>query len=365
MSKADTINDIINRLYVAAADPASWDETLEVLSELFGGAKVGVNHQDFSSQGLSWTVSHGYDLEAIRLHYEVFNTPEKNVGLRALLMATPLEPFTISSFLTPEEFYSNDSINVVLISQNIHHGLLNVVDKEGANTSLLVYRGREPGDFSSEEKDMARLLGVHLRNSARLARSNLLSSLHEEHRMQVPGTRRYGSAMLSVHGRVIDMDLYAEEVLSAASALPNSNGVLLSGVLCDVNSVDFAQFLARAPAMANFFVRIDEMRTLQVKLLPAAFVHTRVYVPTSIKAVAIRLIDLDAGEVSTSRQLFGLTSAESAIAALICEGLAQNEISDRLAISRNTLKTHLKSLYAKTGTKQQGQLAAKLLKVSQ
>lgn len=365
MPTAEAISEIINRLYVAAADDTAWSAALTAISELYGGAKTGINHQNFAAQSLSWTVFHEYDVEAIRLHYEVINTPEKNVGLRALLTATPLEPFTISSFLTPEQFYADPGVNVALIPQNIHHGLLNVVDKEGANTSLLVYRGREQGDFTAEEIRSARLLGVHVRNAARLANSNLLGHLHSDLQSRIPGTRRYGTALLTPRGRIIDLDRQAQTILESLTIVRSSGSLLMNGALCEVSRIDFAQFLAHASALADFFVRVSETRILQLKLLPAPYVETRVYVPTAIRAVAIRLIDLAQAEVRTAAQLYGFTNAEATIAELMCGGLSQNEIAERLAITRNTMKSHLKSPYSKTGTEGQGQLIALLLKLSQ
>lgn len=49
-------------------------------------------------------------------------------------------------------------------------------------------------------------------------------------------------------------------------------------------------------------------------------------------------------------QEFGLTAREKEVALLVLEGLRNETIRNRLYISANTLKTHLKHLYAKTGT---------------
>lgn len=46
---------------------------------------------------------------------------------------------------------------------------------------------------------------------------------------------------------------------------------------------------------------------------------------------------------------FGLTKRELEILQLICNGLDQKEISDKLYLSINTIKTHISSLLSKTG----------------
>ena len=59
-------------------------------------------------------------------------------------------------------------------------------------------------------------------------------------------------------------------------------------------------------------------------------------------------------------RLYGLTPAESRITALCLQGLTQSDIADELHLSLNTVKTHLKSIYAKTGCKQLAQLIRQL-----
>jgi len=60
-------------------------------------------------------------------------------------------------------------------------------------------------------------------------------------------------------------------------------------------------------------------------------------------------------EVVLSR-LHGLTPAEAKVAALIARGRSGRQAADELEVSYNTLKTHLKRIFAKTGTRSQGEL---------
>jgi DNA-binding CsgD family transcriptional regulator len=53
---------------------------------------------------------------------------------------------------------------------------------------------------------------------------------------------------------------------------------------------------------------------------------------------------------------YRLTSAESRVAAAICRGLSGKAAARELGISYNTLKTHLKKIFRKTGTRRQTEL---------
>jgi DNA-binding CsgD family transcriptional regulator len=59
--------------------------------------------------------------------------------------------------------------------------------------------------------------------------------------------------------------------------------------------------------------------------------------------------------------LFGLTPAECRIALLVSDGKSLPEISGELGVSRNTLKSQIASVYAKTGVSRQSQLARMML----
>ena len=56
------------------------------------------------------------------------------------------------------------------------------------------------------------------------------------------------------------------------------------------------------------------------------------------------------------KMLYNLSDAEQAISALVIEGLKNNEIADSRNVSMDTIKSQLKSLYAKTGTSDRLQL---------
>jgi len=61
--------------------------------------------------------------------------------------------------------------------------------------------------------------------------------------------------------------------------------------------------------------------------------------------------------------LFGLTPAECRVAMLLADGKSATEIASTLGVTRNTLKSHVAKIYAKTGTSRQSQVARLLLKL--
>ena len=60
---------------------------------------------------------------------------------------------------------------------------------------------------------------------------------------------------------------------------------------------------------------------------------------------------------------FGLSRAESRVALGLLEGKAPAEIGDDTGVSKNTVKSQLASLFAKTGTRRQAELMLALASV--
>ncbi|WSH31186.1 helix-turn-helix transcriptional regulator (plasmid) [Rhizobium beringeri] len=56
-------------------------------------------------------------------------------------------------------------------------------------------------------------------------------------------------------------------------------------------------------------------------------------------------------------QIYGLTPAETRIFELIARGEAPKAIAKQLGLSASTVKTHIRNIFAKTGTRRQADFA--------
>ena len=61
------------------------------------------------------------------------------------------------------------------------------------------------------------------------------------------------------------------------------------------------------------------------------------------------------------RRLFGLTRMEAQLALLLTEGLTLDEAAEQMNVRRNTARTHLRSIFSKTGVTRQTMLVRLLL----
>lgn len=66
----------------------------------------------------------------------------------------------------------------------------------------------------------------------------------------------------------------------------------------------------------------------------------------------------------TLSRLYGMTKAEAALACEIAAGATLDQAAQKLSVSSNTIKTHLKRIFQKTNTTRQSELVSLLLKIA-
>lgn len=62
------------------------------------------------------------------------------------------------------------------------------------------------------------------------------------------------------------------------------------------------------------------------------------------------------------RRIRRLTATEQTVANLVCEGLTNPQIADRLGVSRRTVQGHLANIFKKIGVSSRTELTARLLR---
>jgi DNA-binding CsgD family transcriptional regulator len=69
----------------------------------------------------------------------------------------------------------------------------------------------------------------------------------------------------------------------------------------------------------------------------------------------------ECGKIARCRTRFDLTTTQARLALLLVEGATINQCANAMGIKVSTARTHLKSVFTKTGTKRQAELAILIL----
>lgn len=154
--------------------------------------------------------------------------------------------------------------------------------------------------------------------------------------------------------------LFGEEVFISNRTICSRVPEVTAAIQKRMRSVTTEKWLKPSEPTGSITIPRDGMRPIVLRIqrlggnLPDFFAHS----------VGVCLIE----DVSRKqrqnqqqlRQLFGLTATEAIVATMISQGMALQSVAKDRAISYETARTHLRSIFSKTNTRRQAELAALL-----
>ncbi|HEY8329976.1 MAG TPA: helix-turn-helix transcriptional regulator [Pseudomonas sp.] len=231
---------------------------------------------------------------------------------------------------------------------------------------LRLSRPPQSGPFSETERALCGLLLPHLKRALRLYAH--LDRVESACRLYVGTLERMGigSILLDEAGGICRINRAAEAILAEGDSLQLHNGMLEAVAPRDDRRL--WRLIKQAAAGRNGSGLVEAIAldrggqpgglSVLVRSIPLAAEAGR--------AAAVELILRDSNRPAQPsepllRQLYQLTPAEASLAVLLGEGLTLEESAARLGISRNTARSHLRAVFAKTGVKRQTALVQLLL----
>jgi DNA-binding CsgD family transcriptional regulator/PAS domain-containing protein len=225
--------------------------------------------------------------------------------------------------------------------------------------------------FGDRERQVCQALLPHLQRSIRLhARLNRIES---ERALYAGAVEQLavGTIILDEKGRVLDKNDTANELLTHKDGLR-----VLGGKLQLVSSTANAEFQAlvaqvlknqsRAePSMVEAMCVPRPSSASDLGVIVRAIPANRWSEGKSFPSVAIFISDPERDPSTTAKtlaSLFGFTPTEAALSLHLANGLSLDEAAQAMGVSRNTVRSHLRSVFSKTGVSRQSLLVSLILK---
>lgn len=215
--------------------------------------------------------------------------------------------------------------------------------------------GQEP--FSEDDRKLFERLTGHL--SRALSAAELLSNAAGKGGLQLLQAMGSGGVLVDARGRVVAFNARAEQLLGDGLSVvgdrlvaraPDSNRALQALVTATLRHGPQAE--------GAIVIRRPLRRPILLDALP---IPSELGAPFLFGRALLVLVDLEARPVppaATLRNAYGFTAREAALALQLAEGQSLAEAADSLGIGRETARSHLKSLFAKTDTNRQSELLA-------
>ena len=247
----------------------------------------------------------------------------------------------------------------------------NIRTADGVECAFFVCRGHDASDYSAAEKAFIAVLLPHLKRAVDL--HSKLDVVESERSLYAGAMDRMliGTVILDEGGQVLKSNGAADGMITEQDGILVSKSVLEAHCPVENRKFQKAIRLALANHLGGASASVEVMTlsrssgkaplSVLIRAIPLNY-----YAEESKRRPAVAVFIRDPVSAShtsreTVRKLFRLTRTETELAMLMADGLTLDEAAEELGIMKNTVRAHLRGIFAKTGATRQATLMKTLL----
>ena len=357
---------ILDAIYGAVGDSARWIDVTRTVTNVLGGATTLLHRVGKGPQSQRMTMT-DLDPAFVQTYEAYYGTHNPWVQWLASQQHRPVlyvnDGEMPSDLLERSEFYADwlRPLGDLRFTFN-----MSVQIRSCETIELVGTRPRRMGPIHEREQHLLRDILPHLRRAIELSQRLQLA---DAGRIALDGAvRRLGIGILLVDAdrRVVSIDPEAESIL-AGGGLAIRNGqlrapVILEGPLADaIDRATGGGWLVRGRSGGLFTIPRPDRLPLSVAIGP---VDERDR-PLGMAGPLAMVLMTDPERTGTPseeglRALFDLTAAEAKLVVALCAGETLASYAEATGTSLNTVKTHLKHVFDKTGETRQADLVRRV-----
>ncbi len=360
------LDQLIGAVYEGPMESPPWKSALEMMRDMLSASHVTLILRPPSPDNSGVMINSGsvtvQGVESYESHF---------FGLDPFVNLKEGEVVTAEELLGKQWLQSQIYLEYMRAIDVRHLLGADIYTKEGIECRLRVTRSHKAKPFSKSDKALCRTVLPHLKRSIRLhARLDLL----ECERQLFAGTVNrllLGMISLTHNGTILELNEEARRILDEKDGiwLAGSNLTLENNQESRELQAMIRKTLAGSsnsgPAVVEGMSITRPTGRARLGVLVRAVPYGEWSESNQRPAAVMFLRDPESNATPPSnellRRLFGLTRMESALAMLLVEGLTLDESAEKLNVRRNTARTHLRSIFCKTGVTRQTMLVRLLL----
>jgi len=367
----EQFNQLAQLIHEGALKPAAWREFLALITQCLQGNCAALILRVPQLGEIPLKVTFGGSPESEGHYFKHYLAVDPFVQLpdgRAV---------TLHDFVNPVELEASDYFRDWLQPIDAVYALgVDLRDRGRYHVRLRICRPRRAGNFSPEDCRLLEMFVPHLRTAIQVFSELDIVRSERSVYAEAMDQLTLATLVLDEHGKVLHANRLAESILGECDGMRMSNGSLQLDNHAD--SKRFRELLTHAIEAQRTSKQgiVEVMRVRRKSGRPDIGVVVR---PSSSQvdkrterlttSIAV-FLSVETPESSQEpavpseviQKLFGLTPKEATLALRLAAGESLLEASERLGIKPNTARTHLRSIFTKTGVDRQAKLVRALLR---
>jgi DNA-binding CsgD family transcriptional regulator/PAS domain-containing protein len=359
-----TLHGVLTMLYAAPMSPGVWPQALVGVTDLLGLSASAIVRTDLTCKANSVSMSHGVDPEAERLYAMGYGNQDVYRPRFLRMQGRQGELLMGDELCSVAEMKNTAFYEDILLKADIRLWCAVATEcSEGIIENISFYHRWKEEAPGADSLKLAQAITPHLNNALRLrARLAQLEGLARDLYAALDQADT-GIVLLDEHGCCAFVNRVAKQIFDQVDGLVFSKNRMVAMHPQERSVLEELVHRAVAGVQKNKDIgagtlRITRLRgrSLHLRIAPFPSEHS----PGGSQFAAIALIgDPDRAQrlpLQTIRAVYGLTPAEARLALLLLEGKSIAEAAQENEVSKDTVRSQLKQIFLKTGTRRQGEL---------
>lgn len=360
------IEPLLSSLYDGVMAPGGFQPFIEAMTDAFGlkGVIFCIRHADtLDIKGLWMCGNEPKWMERYALEYAHDDVLAKHIA------RSPIARFYASNLDVPERdrFTELRFYREWVAPQGMAYAAGGIMLREGGwDTQIFLQRGPQHAPFTRAELDLFDRLVPHVQRAIQLRQRFAELQIGQDFLASALDVLSMPTFLFDETGRTAHTNRSADTLLRALQGCRVEDGHLLTGDVAVTRKLNFeltnAIHASRGDgAELNGVVLLPRQGRLPLMLMIAPL---RVAAGPVCGAALLFAFDPESTPPITAEvvsRLFTLTDAEAQLAVALCCGKTLDEAAEARGTTVHTVRSQLKSIFVKTGTKRQADLVSLLL----
>lgn len=364
--------ETIDTIYDCVGDTFDHPQALKAFSDIADGTGLYLCEVRPFFGRTTLVGYHNVPDQAAEAMLKSFATVESNSMIKNLPRIPTGVPVLRRAFVSDEEYYQSDMYKITSEPWGLHCEGVSIF-KKGLVSALGCGFMRHPGQCELEAEHLSQMALVNKHYMRAMTFQQRFNNLEQAlvQANNVLDLVDFGMILFGNSKTPLFVNKSAERILAAGDGLSlRSAGLTIHNRkaqkqfddMFEAMNADTVPLLARSGGLVHAS-RPSRKRAYSLMLVPmganksgieGATTGVLLFDPSKKRTTAVKLF-------ATS---YGLTKSEAQLALELAQGVSPEEFASENNISINTVRTHLRSLFAKTETARQAELVSLLLRVT-